>query len=352
MKKNIKLDVTIYIPVYNCASLVTRALNSVKAQELDSFECIVVNDGSTDDTLKVIKNYKFDKVGNDVCPWLRIISLEKNSGISIARNLAIQAARGQYVSGLDADDTLVKGGIQKLLNTAKENDFPDMVVGSANLFSELEGVSLLEASSMVLEEQSIAYELLNWKISPILWGTHWGKIVLKETFDMEGIGYLSGMAKYEDTEFFTRFLVKMKKFCSISDPVYNYYLYDGAATAKFKLQPQIDAAKILIKTHKNVVEKSFTGEKKDALLRRLNREDSFMFVSMIYVLYRTKDVDRYFWLKKIVKAANETIPNWKSNLKGGNPRVLRWSMNLGLWCTHLMMSIVSAVPFLRKRLRG
>lgn len=86
--------VSVVIPAYNAAWCVARAIDSVLAQTFQDFELIVVNDGSTDDTARVLAGY------GDA---LKVIT-QANGGLSQARNTGIGAARGRYVAFLDADD--------------------------------------------------------------------------------------------------------------------------------------------------------------------------------------------------------------------------------------------------------
>lgn len=86
--------VSVVIPAYNVAWCVGKAIDSVWAQHFRDFEIIVVNDGSTDDTGRVLIGY-----GNRI----RLIE-QNNRGMSAARNAAIRAARGRYIAFLDADD--------------------------------------------------------------------------------------------------------------------------------------------------------------------------------------------------------------------------------------------------------
>jgi glycosyltransferase involved in cell wall biosynthesis len=86
--------VSVIIPTYNYARFVHRAIDSVLAQTYPDLECVVVDDGSTDETPQVLARY-----GSRI----RVIRKEKQ-GPGIARNTGIRAARGEYVAFLDSDD--------------------------------------------------------------------------------------------------------------------------------------------------------------------------------------------------------------------------------------------------------
>ena len=84
--------VSVIIPTFNRAKLVQRAIKSVLNQTIKPYEIIVVDDGSTDDTLEVLKNYP-----------IKVLT-QKNKGVSSARNLGIKNATGDIIALLDSDD--------------------------------------------------------------------------------------------------------------------------------------------------------------------------------------------------------------------------------------------------------
>jgi glycosyltransferase involved in cell wall biosynthesis len=93
------MHVSVIIPVYNGKKFVQRAIRSAIDQNFPRkhFEIIVVDDGSTDNTIEVIQPFKDS---------IRILRHEKNMGLAASRNTGIRAARGQYIVNLDADDYL------------------------------------------------------------------------------------------------------------------------------------------------------------------------------------------------------------------------------------------------------
>ena len=90
------MKLTIIIPVYNQEELVIRCLDSIPKH--DDLEIIAVNDGSTDNTLKVLKDYAKN------CPQLKVVSFRNNKGVSCARNKGIELAQGRYILFVDSDD--------------------------------------------------------------------------------------------------------------------------------------------------------------------------------------------------------------------------------------------------------
>lgn len=87
--------ISVIIPLYNGAKFIQRSINSVLNQTYQDFEIVVVNDGSTDNGPQMVMQWQH--------PFIRLIN-QKNSGVSIARNTGIKAAKGNIIAFLDADD--------------------------------------------------------------------------------------------------------------------------------------------------------------------------------------------------------------------------------------------------------
>ena len=90
------IDISVIIPVYNAAPLIRRCLDSVLAQKGKyTYEVLLIDDGSTDDSVEIIKSYNNTKFK---------IFQQKNKGPAAARNVGITNALGKYIAFLDADD--------------------------------------------------------------------------------------------------------------------------------------------------------------------------------------------------------------------------------------------------------
>ncbi|MBO5114424.1 MAG: glycosyltransferase family 2 protein [Lachnospiraceae bacterium] len=112
--------VSIIVPVYNGEKSIERCLRSIQNQSYTNIEVIVVNDGSTDHTEKVIKKY----VEEDA----RFHYIKKdNTGVSDSRNIGMASAKGEYFQFVDGDDWLVKQATEEFVKTAQLYDC-DMVI--------------------------------------------------------------------------------------------------------------------------------------------------------------------------------------------------------------------------------
>lgn len=109
------VKVSIIVPIFNVEKYLTKCLNSLVNQTLTDIEIICVNDGSTDNSEKILQ--AFAKKDSRI----KVIT-RQNNGVSAARNIAIETATGEYLGFVDSDDWVDLDYFEKLYNTAKEND--------------------------------------------------------------------------------------------------------------------------------------------------------------------------------------------------------------------------------------
>ena len=114
--------VTVIIPVYNGAGFITDTMESVKHQTHPKWECIVVDDGSTDTTAAVVKNWM---AGDTRFRYI----YQTNKGLSGARNTGLQNAQGSFIQFLDADDVILPLKLEKQLKCL-EGIVPDAMIVS------------------------------------------------------------------------------------------------------------------------------------------------------------------------------------------------------------------------------
>ena len=135
MKDNRPL-VTVYITNYNYGRYIRKAIESILNQSLQSFELIIIDDGSTDNSKEIIEEYSsVDKVS---------IIYQKNKGLNITNNVALKASKGKYIVRLDADDYMELNALEKMAYALEADQelgliFPNyyIVDGEENVLSEI-----------------------------------------------------------------------------------------------------------------------------------------------------------------------------------------------------------------------
>jgi glycosyltransferase involved in cell wall biosynthesis len=100
------MKVTVAMPAYNAAEYIGEAIDSVLAQNFASFELVVVDDASQDDTWKLLKLYSKH-------PQVRLFRNRRNIGAGATRNRLTTLARGEYITPCDADDLLLRGALKR-----------------------------------------------------------------------------------------------------------------------------------------------------------------------------------------------------------------------------------------------
>lgn len=109
--------VSIITPAYNAAAYIAETIESVLAQTYTNWEMLIANDCSKDNTAEIVQSYAAkDK-------RINLINLKQNSGAAVARNTAIQNAKGRYIAFLDSDDLWKKEKLQKQIEFMQQNGY-------------------------------------------------------------------------------------------------------------------------------------------------------------------------------------------------------------------------------------
>jgi glycosyltransferase involved in cell wall biosynthesis len=119
--------VSVIIPTHNYETFISETLNSLQLQTLADWECIVVDDGSTDNTAEVVANFAKDE------PRLRYV-WQENQRQAVAKNTGLKESRGKYVQFLDADDIIESHKLQRHVEYLEEHPEVDIVYGGVRYF--------------------------------------------------------------------------------------------------------------------------------------------------------------------------------------------------------------------------
>lgn len=121
--------VSIIIPTYNSENYIIDTLESIDKQNYKNWECIIVNDGSTDNTENVVFSYIENKPGKF------IYHFQENTGLSGARNKGLALSKGEYVQFIDSDDILFEDKIEIMMNYYNNNPNPNRIYFCDYIFS-------------------------------------------------------------------------------------------------------------------------------------------------------------------------------------------------------------------------
>ncbi|MFT8323623.1 MAG: glycosyltransferase, partial [Bacillus sp. (in: firmicutes)] len=205
------IDVSVIVPVYNVEQYLPRCLDSIRNQTLQNIEIIIVDDGSTDYSGRICDEHA------NLDPRIRVIH-KKNGGLSDARNVGLDVAKGKYISFVDSDDWISQTMYEKLVNLAEEN--------RADIS---EGKYLRTSSSKEKQKENSTFEitvknnvdaLLSHFKNEMFQQVVWNKIYKRALY--EDVRFPIG--KIHEDEFITyKILHRAKRLVATNEVVYYYF---------------------------------------------------------------------------------------------------------------------------------
>ena len=205
--------VSIILPVYNVEHYIMRCLKSIVNQTYENLEIIIVNDGTTDKSMEVGKEF----FNSD--QRIKIIDQE-NMGLGEARNTGLRACNGDFIAFIDSDDWIETQMIELLVNSAVCNDSDISCCGynsvtkdeTYSTFIDLELNNQRDYFALCFNE---VYRTRKRLITTV-WAKLFKSSVLKRNF------ILFSLTTFEDTPFFIKAVYYSKKISFVSEPLYNY----------------------------------------------------------------------------------------------------------------------------------
>lgn len=212
--------ISVIVPVYQVENYLARCVESLRAQTFRDFECILVDDGSTDASGRMCDEYACQE------PNFSVIH-KKNGGLSSARNTAIPQAGGEYLCFFDSDDVLHPRALELML-AALEATGADLVSAPLQEFStpqpELPALERVERE--LLEREDFIDHLLPKNFGRIC-VTACGKLYRREIF--RDIRYPEGKI-YEDLHVYLDVLLQCRRIAVLREPLYYYYTNPASIT--------------------------------------------------------------------------------------------------------------------------
>jgi glycosyltransferase involved in cell wall biosynthesis len=259
---------SIIIPCFNYGHTVGRAIESVLAQEGDDIEIIIINDGSTDDSEKIIKQY--EKRYEHVSYYY-----QENKGPAAARNRGIKFAKGNYLVFLDADDAMIEGALNKARNFFKKNIDVDMLIGGYISVEAKEKTLYIQKIPSKPEEKFWAY--LNKKIR----AANGAMFTHKRVFDK--IKYCESIRQMEDIPLIAQILFLFN--CKVmNEPMAKIYRHSDSLRYNTKLTEYVGLNIVNIIFDKKILP--------DYLFKYKQKYQSLVFLSMFRTFYLAKEFKR------------------------------------------------------------
>lgn len=219
------IKVSAIVSIYNTEKFLEKCIRSIMNQTLKEIEIICINDGSTDNSLEILK--KLQKEDNRI-----IIIDKKNEGLTKARNIGIEKARGEYVSFIDSDDWIEKNMLEKMYFEAQKKELDLVIVG----------VKIIQNNQLVKIDRND--ELLinriyngNEYIKLVMNGSScvvWNKLIKKEVITENNIKFNEKIFFNEDYNFICKLSEKIKKIKKIEGIYYCYRSGENNGSSKVK----------------------------------------------------------------------------------------------------------------------
>ena len=219
-----KDKISIIVPIYNMEKYLNKCVNSIINQSYENLEIILVNDGSTDDSLNICNKFKKkDK---------RVVFLKKeNGGLSSARNYGIEHANGKYISFVDADDYIEKDYREKLYNCITKYKVKISIGGLKTIYENGQKTDYSTKKIYKINKKDAFKKMLYVDEIGV---SAWSKLYLKELFD--NVKYPEGRI-FEDTATTYRLIDQCEDIGVCDYPIYNYCIRSKSITSeKFNIK--------------------------------------------------------------------------------------------------------------------
>lgn len=281
------IKVSIIVPVYNEEKRINRCIDSLLAQDYDNIEIIVVNDGSTDNTINVLKQYD-DKI--------TVIS-KKNGGQGSARNLGIKTSNGNYLMFVDGDDYISKTMVRKLVNVVEEEK-ADIAV--CDLYKVLNNENVYFKNFVDLCNDNVKNFMMSHS-GPV------GRLYKKELFIENKLSFKENCI-YEDLGVIPLLGLYADKVVYLPCPLYYYVIRSGSSMVQLKYSKKMEDIFVIMEYLKKEFRKR-VGNQYDDVLEYLYIEHLLYSAVLRFAKFKRKDM-----IDQCVFGVENNFPNFRYNV--------------------------------------
>lgn len=263
------MNISVVIPMYNRERTIESAIRSILEQTVQPMEIIVVDDCSTDKSVKIVRKIRSE---NEI---VRLLYFKKNRGAQAARNCGIKAAKGEWILLLDSDDELTSNALEILSETAGKNPGYDVYYGD---YYRREGNKIRYINCKMKGKYGNYFHSILFSSKALFQNS----IVRKKA--LQDIGFLDeAVPAYQEWDTHIRLSVN-HKYCYIHKPIFIYNIHDGETISK--------DGKRDIQGYKYVVRKNG-----DLFLQEVGIKGIIMYYEgMHFRCNRWKDYRQYYYL--------------------------------------------------------
>ncbi|MCA1179084.1 MULTISPECIES: glycosyltransferase family 2 protein [unclassified Pantoea] len=266
---------SIIIPVYNSQKTIKRTLLSVLNQTFNNYEIVVVNDGSTDATLKVLEEFsRYSQV---------TVINQINAGVSAARNSGLQQASGEYVLFLDADDWVDNDFLMifKQNLDAWSTESVDLIVGNLN-----DGRVGKVSQSGFFSNEDIPYVLGELEMSDNIGYLH-NKCYRRQILSELNLRFIEGISMSEDLLFNLKFFSCISNFLVTQGSAYHYEDVAGSLSKQKVHYSELKVRKQFLTTLYDSIVDKYQGSNLDYLLKGISKRVLALDMQIVTAMYHS-----------------------------------------------------------------
>lgn len=287
--------VSIIVPVYGVEKYIDKCLDSLVKQSLKEIEVIVVNDGTKDNSQKIIDKY-VKKYPDKIKSFIK-----ENGGQGSARNYGLEKASGEYIGYVDSDDFIEKDMYKKLYNKAKEKDYDIVVCGNYNVSEDYQNKNV---DAFISNYNSDLENIFFGKMAV------WNKIYKRDILVKNKLEFKEKVW-YEDLAFTLKAIMNSNNFAFIDEPLYDYLIRVGSTMNNSNVTRNLEILDAF-----NDILSYIKHNKKEEYFSKIE----FLAIDHIYIsaIVRVLKADsdkniKKETIEKLINYMNKNFPNYKSN---------------------------------------
>jgi len=283
--------VSIIVPVYNSEKTLVRCINSILKQQYKNTEIILVNDGSTDNSLSICQEYaKMDS---------RIVVIDKpNTGVSDTRNTGISHASGKYLQFVDSDDWISENATKVLVDKINETNCDMVIAGFYRVINGRKSEKSNISTNKVMDKKEFISHMMEAPAN-FYYGVMWNKLYRADIIRAHRINCCTDLDWCEDFLFNLDYIRYAETFASLSTPIYYYVKTKNSLVERQCTFKNIISMKIkLFESYKELFESTELYEENRAQVRKffiayakdggLGYVDTYFFENCINILRKRK----------------------------------------------------------------
>lgn len=286
---------SIIVPVYGVEKYIDKCLNSLVKQSLKEIEVIVVNDGTKDNSQKIVDKY-VKKYPDKIKSYIK-----ENGGQGSARNYGLKKATGEYIGYVDSDDFVEKDMYKKLYNKAKENNYDIVVCGNYNVSEDYQNKNI-----------DAFINNYNTDLENIFFGKMavWNKIYKRDILIKNKLEFKEKVW-YEDLAFTLKAIMNSNTFAFIDEPLYDYLIREGSTMNNSNVQRNLE----ILDAFNDILSYIQHNKKEEYFSKIEFLAIDHIYISAIVRVLKAEADDKVKreTINKLLDYMNKKFPNYKNN---------------------------------------